>query len=295
MSYMLTVHKLNDSVYGFEEIKSIWQYLILGEKAALLVDTGFGFTDALRRAVDEITRLPLIVVNTHGDIDHVCGNYLFGEAYISRADYKQLPGLNDPDFRKSQLLCRITWPGSQMLTEMSRAELDKWIRRSIWESEFHFLEDDQQFDLGGRIVQAIAIPGHTPGSMAFLDDRSGFLFSGDMLTAGASHFLVPLPQYGHQCEPLPVLCDSLKRLKSFQSEITAIYGGHGDVGRSSEIIDLVLETVQAMIIDPMGNTERTNWTGTSVLERKAARDPKVSIEISKQLFELFALDAQNHL
>ena len=50
--------------------------LLLGEQLAALIDTGCGVGD-LRGVVDELTDLPVVVVNTHTHIDHLGGNRQF--------------------------------------------------------------------------------------------------------------------------------------------------------------------------------------------------------------------------
>lgn len=295
MSYLNEVIKIEDGLYAIEELKNIWKYLIVGEKAALLVDTGFGFADNLPEIIRSITALPLTVVNTHGDIDHVCGNYMFDDVYIPVQDFKLLADLNNLDFRRSQLMGRILWPGGRLLEELDLEAMDRWLKRSIWETRYHLLEDGQTFDLGDRIVTAITVPGHTPGSMVFLDSKTGYLYSGDMLIGEVSTFMVGLPQYDRLCEPLPVLYHSLKKLRSCQDEIKVIYPGHGRFGYGPEVIDALMEILRAMYETPEQNQEVSDETATYILDRK--KDPNkgfgltpgsgVGILCAKQNFEKF--------
>ncbi|MFC1570148.1 MBL fold metallo-hydrolase, partial [bacterium] len=74
--------------------KKVWQiddygedniYLVEGENKALLIDTGLGVTD-LKKIVETITPLPLIVVNTHGHPDHMGGNFQFTKVFAHPSD-----------------------------------------------------------------------------------------------------------------------------------------------------------------------------------------------------------------
>ena len=47
-------------------------------------------------------------------------------------------------------------------------------------------------DLGGRTVDVIPTPGHNPTHLAFYDNRTGILFSGDFLMPG--RLLIETPQ-----------------------------------------------------------------------------------------------------
>ncbi|HST77532.1 MAG TPA: MBL fold metallo-hydrolase, partial [Verrucomicrobiae bacterium] len=47
-----------------------------------------------------------------------------------------------------------------------------------------WLHDGDRIDLGGRVVQVIAAPGHTPDSIALLDQHNRLLFTGDTYYPG---------------------------------------------------------------------------------------------------------------
>ena len=75
------VYKVKDGIYAIYEP---YQYeealctLILGEEKAVLIDTGCGIGN-IRDVVEEITDLPVMVVNSHAHNDHIAQNYLFDE------------------------------------------------------------------------------------------------------------------------------------------------------------------------------------------------------------------------
>ena len=50
--------------------------------------------------------------------------------------------------------------------------------------EKKYLTDGQVFDLGGRKIESIFTPGHTPGSVTFLDRDKHYGFSGDAFGSG---------------------------------------------------------------------------------------------------------------
>ena len=62
------------------------QFLIVGEKKALLVDTGFPDSHVYE-AVQSITDLPVRVIMTHADIDHAGGLKEFGSCHLHEADW----------------------------------------------------------------------------------------------------------------------------------------------------------------------------------------------------------------
>lgn len=170
------IHQPAENIYHIEESAGVFTSLIVGEERALLIDTGYGFCD-LHKIIRELTDLPVTIVNTHGHLDHAGGDYLFDEVYIN---YKDLP-------------VYLWYQAVEKPKFLEKFEKDYGDRiHDIWPEDFdaeaymgkkarHLipLEDHERFDLGGRSVEAIFLPGHTKGSVVFLDDQSGLLFSGD--------------------------------------------------------------------------------------------------------------------
>ena len=80
MNYFIDI-KINEHIYQIKDRMGVLMTLIIGTNRAMLIDTGYGIYNILEH-VKTLTTLPLVVVNTHGHMDHSCGNYLFEEIYI---------------------------------------------------------------------------------------------------------------------------------------------------------------------------------------------------------------------
>lgn len=139
--------KISSGVWAFDQ-GMVRCFLILGQERAMLLDTGAAPCD-LTAMIREITDLPLLVLNTHGDGDHTANNDQFPDIYAHPAE---IPVIKQ--FRP-EMKCHI-----HPVTEMS------------------------SFDLGGRTLRVIEAPGHTPGSISLLDVKNRILFSGDTLSYG---------------------------------------------------------------------------------------------------------------
>lgn len=68
------------AIYEPHQSEETISYLILGREKALLFDTGMGISD-IRKVVEELTKLPVIVLNSHTHNDHVGGNWQFDTIY----------------------------------------------------------------------------------------------------------------------------------------------------------------------------------------------------------------------
>jgi glyoxylase-like metal-dependent hydrolase (beta-lactamase superfamily II) len=96
------------------------------------------------------------------------------------------------------------------------------------------LWDGEVVDLGDRELEVIALPGHTPGSIALLDRASGTLFSGDPIQRDGRIFM-----FGPM-RSMAAYIHSLRRLQTRAEEITSIWPCHAtcpvDVGAIGELI-----------------------------------------------------------
>ena len=146
--------------------------LVLGDKRAALIDTGLGLAD-LRKFVSQLTCLPVIVLNTHGHLDHVGANQLFDMSYISKDDEAIMLSAN----REGRL-------GAYEMFNEGDADLIESARKTMipdGKFKYGFVKDGDKIDLGGLQLEVVGFPGHTPGSVAYVDWRDKVAFTGDSM------------------------------------------------------------------------------------------------------------------
>jgi glyoxylase-like metal-dependent hydrolase (beta-lactamase superfamily II) len=93
-----TIKKINKFVWGigeFNHFEKVISYLILGKNKALLFDTGLGIKN-IKKEVFKITKLPVVVVNSHDHFDHLGGNKFFNE--ILNTDFLRFIHINPFEF-----------------------------------------------------------------------------------------------------------------------------------------------------------------------------------------------------
>ena len=98
-----------------------------------------------------------------------------------------------------------------------------------------YLDDGDYIDLGNRMLRILHLPGHSPDSIALLDEKNQILFSGDIIYNGDLFDTL----YHSDRDAYK---ESLERLRSIP--ITTVHGGHDesfDQTRMIEIIDDYLE------------------------------------------------------
>jgi len=84
-----------------------------------------------------------------------------------------------------------------------------------------YITDNQEIKFGNTTFKAFHVPGHSPGSMAFYDEKEGVLFAGDVLFR-ASIGRTDLPK-GDYATLINSITDKLLPLP----DSTVVYSGHG--------------------------------------------------------------------
>jgi hydroxyacylglutathione hydrolase len=189
---------------------NVW--LVEGKDKALLIDTGTGVSD-LAACVRSLTRLPVIVVNTHGHPDHAGGNFQFDSVYAHPADIGLIGRFTERQARASS--------AQRALKEAP--DLDAFILRDAPGFDIRSVRpvtDGFRFELGGRSLEVIETPGHTQGSICLLDAENRLLFAGDNDNSLVWLFL-------KDCLPLEDYLAALLKLKTAASKFETLLPGHG--------------------------------------------------------------------
>jgi len=84
-----------------------------------------------------------------------------------------------------------------------------------------YITDNQEIKFGNTTFKAFHVPGHSPGSMAFYDEKEGVLFAGDVLFR-ASIGRTDLPKGDYA-----TLINSITNKLLPLPDSTVVYSGHG--------------------------------------------------------------------
>ncbi|HHV12491.1 MAG TPA: MBL fold metallo-hydrolase [Clostridiales bacterium] len=228
-----SVTGLGNGITQIRDIFGVQAYLVEGKERAALIDTLVGFGN-LKEVVESLTSLPVVVLNTHGHVDHAGGNYAFDHVYLSKEDYDLAQRTTTVQFRMKF----ADYAAKQMGLPRTWDDHDFTAPRDI---KYYFLEDGQRIELGARTLEAIAVPGHTKGSVAFLDHCTNGLFIGD--ACNPSTFL-----FDQDATPVSLYRDSLLRLKKRYPEgIERMYLCHVMAECSYGCVDDVIEACELVL------------------------------------------------
>jgi hydroxyacylglutathione hydrolase len=150
----LQVHAYNPTTYIVRQDKcrtfeAPFVYLLLGTDTALLLDTGATNTTTLRDTVTPLVGArALLVAHTHSHGDHVASDGRF---------------MGQPS---------TTVVGTTVGAVQAAVDIAPWP------------SDAAELDLGERVLDIVAIPGHEQTHIALYDRDTGLLFTGDTLYPG---------------------------------------------------------------------------------------------------------------
>lgn len=197
-----TIRSLAPGVYAMDQ-GMVRCFLITGCEGALLLDTG-AEPCGLPALVRSLTDLPLTVVQTHGDGDHTAGSDQFDKIFAHPAEF--------------DVICKF--------------------RPQLWERLLPIREGDI-FDLGGRVLEVIEAPGHTPGSICLLDRNHRALFAGDTLSYG------PVFLFGDHRD-VPAYRATLEKLRALPDYDT-VYPCHNTCPVDRSVIGELLAAVDGAL------------------------------------------------
>ncbi len=207
-----TAQSVADGVWRIDDHGGDNIYLVEGDDQALLIDTGTGIAD-LAAFARTLTEKPLIVVNTHGHPDHAGGNFQFDEVYGHPADAEMARQVSTRESHASSVQRTIERaPEFESLVLGEDADFRSTVLQPV--------EAGTRFELGGRTLEVIEVPGHTPGSICLLDGANRLLFAGDN-----SNLLVWL--FLDASLPLEVYEQTLQKLNARAGEFDTVFPGHG--------------------------------------------------------------------
>ena len=227
------------AIYEPHQSEEVISYLIVGTKRALLFDTGMGISD-IKKVTAELTNLPIIVLNSHTHDDHVGGNWEFATIYDMDTPFTRKNALGSREDAQAEItpdqICGTLPNGFDANVYATRP----WTITA-------YTHDGDRFDLGGRTVEVIATPGHTPDAISLIDRANGLLFTGD------TYYPAPIWLFRPETN-LDAYASSIRRLAALAPRVKLVLGAHNiPVASPSRLPRLVsaFDIVRAAKVSPI--------------------------------------------
>ena len=226
------------AIYEPHQSEETISYLILGKKQAVLFDTGMGISD-IKKVTRELTGLPITVLNSHTHNDHVGGNWEFESIYGMDTDFTR------KNARGSREDAHAEIGPAQICGQLPKGFDTKAYSTRPWKMT-KYIHDGEKIDLGGRTLEVIATPGHTPDAISLFDRANGLLFTGD------TYYPAPIWLFRPETD-LEAYEKSIKRLAALEPQVKIVLGQHNvPVAPPSVLPQLVaaFEMVRAGKVQP---------------------------------------------
>jgi glyoxylase-like metal-dependent hydrolase (beta-lactamase superfamily II) len=139
-------NEIQTNFYSIEQ-GLVRSFMIIGDKNILLIDTGLGGNQLLMQ-VRKFSDLPIKVIYTHADMDHV------GDA----GDFEQ----------------RFMHP----------SEFDYYYEKTTEPIPMKAVWEGDVIEIGKYRFEVVLLPGHTPGSIGLLDREHRMMIGGDSIQSG---------------------------------------------------------------------------------------------------------------
>ena len=142
-------------------------YVVYDEttKECVIIDPGcstLGEEDRLFGFIDSNSLKPLMVIDTHGHIDHIVGNAAVKKHYDIKVAAH--PNVKNDFLRSRQQAAMFGMP---LLDDCDLPDVD--------------LEDGEVIKVGESTLEVISTPGHAMGSISLYAEIEGWVFTGDAL------------------------------------------------------------------------------------------------------------------
>ena len=188
-------------------------YLVEGERDAAVIDTGLGVGNMLE-VVQRLTTRDPIVLQTHGHWDHIGSTWRFARRLIHPREAYTLPR-GFPNWMYAPLFSPERLESGELPDDFDIATAAIPACEPTGE-----LVDGDVIDLGGRQLEVIFTPGHSPGGISFLDRANRLLFVGDAVHMGGLWLFLPRSDAA-------AFRTAVARLAAVADDVDLVYAAHG--------------------------------------------------------------------
>jgi len=199
------------AIYEPHQAEEVISYLIVGTKQALLFDAGMGIGN-IKAIVARLTSRPIVVLNSHTHDDHVGGNWQFPFVYGMDTAFTRASAKGSREDAQAEIA------KDQLCGALPRGFDPAKYSTKPWKISL-FVHNGFKINLGGRIIEIISTPGHTPDSISLLDRANGLLFTGDTFYPGEIWLYRPESDFS-------AYLASVKKLAALTPELKLVLGAH---------------------------------------------------------------------
>ncbi|MCI8948815.1 MAG: MBL fold metallo-hydrolase [Lachnospiraceae bacterium] len=226
-------------------LKRLNSYYIQGRERDFLIDTGFNLPESregLRACLKELgskeERRDILITHLHSDHSGLVGEFAGPDSkiYMSQVDLELLGRIVSHTMFQS-MDSRYMQEGfpAEQAKEFGKSSPARVTSVQRIDKRFIPLADGDQIQNGNCCLQAIWVPGHTPGNMMFWMKEHGIMFTGDHILFDISPNITA---WDGMEDSLGSYLESLKKAKQYPVKLAL--PGHREPGDYRKRIDEIL-------------------------------------------------------
>jgi glyoxylase-like metal-dependent hydrolase (beta-lactamase superfamily II) len=219
------------AIYEPHQFEETISYLIMGTKQAVLFDTGMGIGN-IHALVTRLTSRPIVVLNSHTHNDHIGGNWQFPYVFGMDTAFTR----NNTKGGREDAQAEIA-PG-EICGDLPKGFDPKTYATKPWHVSIP-VHDGFKVNLGGRTLEIIATPGHTPDAICLLDRDNGLLFTGD------TYYPAPIWLYRPETD-LDAYVASVKKIAELAPQLKLVLGAHNVPVAQPSVLAGLVNAIQAV-------------------------------------------------
>jgi len=187
----------------------------------------------IRKVVTQLTSRPVVVLNSHTHNDHVGGNSLFTFVYGMDTDFTRQNAKGSRDDAQEELA-----PG-MICGSLPKGFDSKTYATKPWHVSL-FVKNGFKVNLGGgRVLEIISTPGHTPDAICLIDRANGLLFTGD------TYYPAPIWLYRPETN-LDAYVASVKKLAELAPQVKLVLGAHNIPVADPSVLPRLVTAIEAV-------------------------------------------------
>jgi glyoxylase-like metal-dependent hydrolase (beta-lactamase superfamily II) len=228
------VYKVSPGVFAIYEphqAEEVISYLIVGHKQALLFDTGMGMGN-IHAIVSRLTSRPVVVLNSHTHDDHVGGNWQFAFVYGMDTQFTRTNAKGSREDAQAEIT------PDQLCGDLPKGFNPKTFATEPWTIS-RFIHDGFRINLGGRTVEVLSTPGHTPDAISLIDRENGLLFTGDTYYPAPIWLFLPETNFDEYAA-------SVKRLAELAPQVKLVLGAHNIPVANPDVLPKLVAAFQTL-------------------------------------------------
>jgi glyoxylase-like metal-dependent hydrolase (beta-lactamase superfamily II) len=220
------------AIYEPHQSEETISYLLVGTKQAVLFDTGMGIGDLLK-VVRQLTSRPIVVLNSHTHDDHVGSNWQFPFVFGMDTEFTKKNAKGSMEDAQAEIAA------GEVCGDLPAKFDPKTYRTKPWHISI-WIHDGFKVNLGGRTVEVLATPGHTPDAISLIDRENGLLFTGDTYYPGPIWLFRPETD-------MKAYAASVKKLHDLKPEVKLVLGAHNVPVASPDVLDDLMAATQQLL------------------------------------------------